>query len=165
MPTQIRLAVYESGDWEIDLVRRELLRRGVVAPLGGRAFEILEILVQANGELVNKYEIIDRVWPGVLIEENTLHAHITAVRRALGADREILKTEAGRGYRLLGTWTIRHENSPVNAIQSEAKKDSSHPPHRLDCFVATAPRNDGFNARFQRPRLGQALWPKSNDHD
>jgi predicted ATPase/DNA-binding winged helix-turn-helix (wHTH) protein len=125
MPTQIRLAVYESGDWEIDLVRRELRRRGVVAPLGSRAFEILEILVQAGGELVNKYEIIDRVWPGALIEENTLHAHITAVRRALGVDREILKTEAGRGYRLLGTWAIRHENLPVNVIQSEAKKDSN----------------------------------------
>lgn len=124
MPTQIRLAVYESGDWEIDLVRRELRRQGVVAPLGSRAFEILEILVQAGGELVNKYEIIDRVWPGALIEENTLHAHITAVRRALGVDREILKTESGRGYRLLGTWTTRLENSPANVLHPEAGRDS-----------------------------------------
>jgi predicted ATPase/DNA-binding winged helix-turn-helix (wHTH) protein len=125
MPTQIPLAVYQSGDWEIDLVRRELRRRGIVAPLGSRAFEILEILVQANGELVNKYDIIDRVWRGVLIGENTLHAHVTAVRRALGIDREILKTEAGRGYRLLGTWTSEHQNSPVSAVRPEARKDSA----------------------------------------
>ena len=124
MPTQIRLAVYESGDWEIDLVRRELRRQGVVAPLGSRAFEILEILVQAGGELVNKYEIIDRVWPGALIEENTLHAHITAVRRALGVDREILKTEVGRGYRLLGTWTMRLDNSLANVLHPEAGRGS-----------------------------------------
>ncbi|MGA7804101.1 ATP-binding protein [Bradyrhizobium sp.] len=116
MPTQIRPPVYESGDLEIDLFRRELRRGGIVAPVGSRAFEILEVLVQAGGELVNKYDIIDRVWPGILVEENTLHAQMTAVRRALGGDREILKTEAGRGYRLLGTWTIHHGNSPDGVI-------------------------------------------------
>ncbi len=56
-------------------------------PIGSRAFELLEVLVQSGGELVNKYHLIDRVWPGAVVEENTLHFHISAIRKALGADR------------------------------------------------------------------------------
>ena len=72
--------------------------------LGSRAFEIIEVLVQSAGELVDKYDLMGRVWPGAVVEENTLQAQISAIRRTFGADRELLKTVAGRGYRLLGNW-------------------------------------------------------------
>src|SRR5579883_217542 len=104
MPEQGRRVVYSSGEWEIDLARRELRARGVPVALGGRAFEIVEVLIKSAGELVTKDELIARVWPGAAVEENTLQAHISALRKALGSDRQMLKTIAGRGYRLLGTW-------------------------------------------------------------
>src|SRR5262245_48887244 len=90
-----------SSGLEIDLARRELTLRGVSVPLGSRAFEVLEVLAQARGELVNKYDLMSRVWPGAIVEENTLQFHISAIRKALGADRALLKTVSGRGYRLL----------------------------------------------------------------
>src|ERR1700730_2647693 len=105
MPAQVRPPVYRSGEREIDLARRELRLRGVPTALGSRAFEVVEVLVQSAGELVDKYDLMGRVWPGAAVEENTLQAQISAVRRALGADRELLKTVAGRGYRLLGGWS------------------------------------------------------------
>jgi predicted ATPase/DNA-binding winged helix-turn-helix (wHTH) protein len=111
MPGEISAPIYKSGHWEIDLARRELRSQGVATPLGGRAFEILEVLVQAGGEIVNKYDLIGRVWPGAAVEENTLHVHISAVRKALGPDRELLKSVSGRGYRLLGTWTLHQDNA------------------------------------------------------
>jgi DNA-binding response OmpR family regulator len=89
------------------LARRELRARGVPVPIGGRAFEIIEVLVQPAGELVTKNDLMDRVWPGATVEDNTLQFHISAIRKVLGPDREILKTEYGRGYRLLGAWTFR----------------------------------------------------------
>jgi hypothetical protein len=92
---------------EIDLGRRELRLRGTAIPIGGRAFEIIEVLVRAGGEMVGKYDLMSRVWPGAIVEDNTLQFHISAIRRALGADRELLKTVSGRGYRLLGAWTVR----------------------------------------------------------
>src|SRR6266700_7441310 len=104
LSTQVRRLVYESGEWEVDLARRELRARGVPVPIGGRAFEIIEVLVQAAGELVTKNDLMKRVWPGAIVEENTLWVHISAVRKALGPDRGMLKTVAGRGYRLIGTW-------------------------------------------------------------
>jgi predicted ATPase len=54
---------------------------------------------------------MDRVWPGAIIEDNTLQFHISAIRKALGPDRGMLKTASGRGYRLLGGWTFRQERT------------------------------------------------------
>ena len=93
----------------MDRTRRELRTQGVPVPLGGRAFEIVEVLAQSAGELVTKDEIIRRVWSGAIVEESTLQVHISAIRKALGPDRGMLKTVFGRGYRLLGAWTIRQE--------------------------------------------------------
>jgi predicted ATPase/DNA-binding winged helix-turn-helix (wHTH) protein len=104
---------YAFDGWEIDLARRELRSRGVPVPLGGRAFEIIEVLVRSAGELVNKSELMSRVWPGATVEDNALQFHISAIRKALGPDRGILKTVSGRGYRLLGAWTICQGASPV----------------------------------------------------
>jgi non-specific serine/threonine protein kinase len=100
------ILTHESG-LVLDLSRRELRARGVSVPIGGRAFEILAILAQSGQELVGKDELMQRVWPGAIVEENTLQAHIAAIRKALGADRDSLKTVSGRGYRLVGNWTPR----------------------------------------------------------
>jgi DNA-binding winged helix-turn-helix (wHTH) protein len=103
--------VYACEQWEIDLGRRELRSRGIPVPLGSRAFEIVTVLVQSASELVTKDSLMARVWPGVVVGEGTLHVHISAVRKALGPDRRLLKTTSGRGYRLLGNWTPRHPGS------------------------------------------------------
>lgn len=102
----IRL-VFASGECEIDLARRELRVLGSPVPLGVRAFEIVEVLAQAAGELVTKDELMGRIWPGAVVMENTLQVHVTAVRKGLGPYRNLLKTESRRGYRLLGDWTVR----------------------------------------------------------
>jgi predicted ATPase/DNA-binding winged helix-turn-helix (wHTH) protein len=103
--------VYETGYWQIHLGRRELSARGVSVDIGGRAFEILEVLAQSANKLVTKDELMDRVWPGATIGENTLQVHISAIRKAFGQDRAMLETASGRGYRLLGSWTLRHRDT------------------------------------------------------
>lgn len=107
MPGQDRRPVYKLGAWEIDLARREMRLNGIPTDVGSRAFEIVETLVQSAGELIDKYDLMNRIWPGAAVEENTLQAQISAIRKALGPDRGLLKTIAGRGYRLLGDWVIQ----------------------------------------------------------
>jgi predicted ATPase/DNA-binding winged helix-turn-helix (wHTH) protein len=124
VPVQGGRLVYESGEWEVDLARRELRARGVPVPIGGRAFEIIEVLVQSAGELVTKNDLSARIWPGAIVEDNTLQFHISAIRKALGSDRGILKTASGRGYRLLGAWTFRQEStSSVDSVDLESVRD------------------------------------------
>ena len=110
MPGHDRRPVYKFGVWEIDLARREMRLNGIPTDVGSRAFEIIETLVQSAGELIDKYDLMNRVWPGAAVEENTLQAQISAIRKALGPDRGLLKTIAGRGYRLLGDWVIQQED-------------------------------------------------------
>jgi predicted ATPase/DNA-binding winged helix-turn-helix (wHTH) protein len=100
----------------VDLRRRELRARGVPVPLGGRAFQIFAVLVQSAGQLVTKDELMARVWPGAVVEENKLQVHISALRKALGPDRGTLRTSFGRGYRLVGSWTIREECTLADAV-------------------------------------------------
>jgi predicted ATPase/DNA-binding winged helix-turn-helix (wHTH) protein len=124
VPELSQRPVYAAGRWEIDLARRELRSRGVPVPLGGRAFEIVVELVQAAGQLVSKNDLLQKVWPGVSVEEIALRVHVAAIRKALGADRSMLETAVGRGYRLLGNWDIRGTLAarPAKTETSPAKR-------------------------------------------
>ena len=87
--------IYASTGCEIDLARRELRVSGSPVPLGARAFEILEVLAETAGALVTKSELIDRVWPGAIVGDNALQVHVSALRKALGPRRAMLRTESG----------------------------------------------------------------------
>jgi len=73
--------------------------------LGRRVLKLLLVLLDAKGELVSNEELLKQVWAGVVVEHNTLQAHISLLRKALGEDRELLKTYSGRGYRLISSET------------------------------------------------------------
>jgi predicted ATPase/DNA-binding winged helix-turn-helix (wHTH) protein len=119
--------VYMSQQWEIDLGQRELRAHGMPVPIGNRAFEIISVLVQSAGKLVSKDDLMGRVW-GAIVEENTIQVHISAIRKALGPDRGMLKTASGRGYRLLGSWTIQQEEQKsAEPIYFERAQKSARP--------------------------------------
>ncbi|HEY6734860.1 MAG TPA: winged helix-turn-helix domain-containing protein [Roseiarcus sp.] len=120
--------VYACEQWEIDLGRRELRSRGIHVPLGGRAFEIVTVLVQSADGFVTKDHLMERVWPGAVVGEGTIHVHISAVRKALGPDRGLLKTASGRGYRLLGSWTPQHREGTAAPVYSPLIRRSETPP-------------------------------------
>jgi predicted ATPase/DNA-binding winged helix-turn-helix (wHTH) protein len=132
MPEQDRQSVYGCGRWELDLARHELRARGVPVPLGSRALHILAVLVESAGKLIAKDELMARVWPGVIVEENTLAVHISAVRKALGPDRGTLRTAFGRGYRLTGDWAIRKQSAPVEL-------DALEPAPPVEPFLTNVP--------------------------
>jgi predicted ATPase/DNA-binding winged helix-turn-helix (wHTH) protein len=109
---------FSFGRCKVSLHRRELLREGLPVSLGGRAFDLLVALVEGRGAVVSKDELILRAWPGRIVEENTLEAQISALRRALGEDRAVIRTVAGRGYQFVAE--IAHERDPPHAGEDEA---------------------------------------------
>jgi DNA-binding winged helix-turn-helix (wHTH) protein len=92
-------ASIEFGRIRVLLRRRRLLADGVAVELGTRAFDLLLVLLEADGSLVTKEELMNRVWPGIVVAEENLKVQISALRKALGDDREFIRTEFGRGYR------------------------------------------------------------------
>jgi DNA-binding winged helix-turn-helix (wHTH) protein len=92
------------GRFRLNFARRELRHDDGPVRLGGRALDILCELASAGGAVVSKDELMARVWPGVVVEENNLQVHISALRKALEADNtgeSWIVTVPGRGYRLL----------------------------------------------------------------
>lgn len=92
----------EFGRFRVLLRGRQLLADGVPAELGARAFDVLMVLLEADGALVTKAELLSRVWPGVVVVEENIKFHVSALRKALGPDRDLIRTEVGRGYRFTG---------------------------------------------------------------
>ena len=97
------------GQLLISIESREIQLDSESLRIGSRAFDILELLIRAQGTLVSKDEIMRRVWPDTVVEENNLQVHVAALRKALGADRDLIKTVPGRGYRLIPA----HEEPPL----------------------------------------------------
>ncbi|TCW83975.1 transcriptional regulator [Burkholderia sp. SRS-46] len=91
----------QIGTLSVDFAQRDIRRHGAPLRVGARAFDILEVLHRADGRVVSKDDIMDAVWPGVIIEENCLQVHVAALRRLLGDHRGLIKTVPGRGYMLV----------------------------------------------------------------
>ena len=91
----------EFGRFRVLLRQRQLVANGVPVELGTRGFDLLLVLVEADGSLVTKDELFSRVWPGIAVAEENLKVQISALRKALGEDRDFIRTEFGRGYRFV----------------------------------------------------------------
>jgi TolB-like protein len=93
------------GRFRFHLDRRELFRDQSPLRLGGRALDVLHTLVAAKGDVVSKGELLARVWPGLVVEENNLQVQVSLLRKALREETSSeshLVTVPGRGYRLVG---------------------------------------------------------------
>src|SRR5260370_6441546 len=93
--TDAGTTIIQFGHCQLFTNQRELLVDGVPAPLGSRAFDILQMLVDAGGDLVTKDEILSRVWPRMVVEENTLQVQITRGRSTPAKNHGFLKTISG----------------------------------------------------------------------
>src|SRR5215470_8566651 len=92
------------GAFRLDLGRRQLSRDGTVVQLGSRAIDILCVLAAAKGGVVTKDEIMERVWPGLVVDESNIQVHVSALRKALDEGKDGLRyliAVPGRGYRLV----------------------------------------------------------------
>ena len=96
--------IYEFGPFRVDALRRTLLREGKQVRLPSKAFEILLVLLEGKGRLVEKDELMQRVWPDTVVEENNLTVNVSALRKSLtespGEHRYVV-TVPGRGYQFV----------------------------------------------------------------
>ena len=96
-------ATLEFGRFRVLLRQRQLVADNGPIELGTRALDLLLVLLEADGSLVTKDELMSRVWPGIVVAEENLKVQISALRKAFGEDRDFIRTEFGRGYRFTAT--------------------------------------------------------------
>lgn len=88
------------GELRLNTRERQLLGPSGAIALSDRSFDILLALLSRPNEVVEKSALFDTVWPGIVVEENTLQVHVSALRKAVGHD--LISTVHGRGYRYAG---------------------------------------------------------------
>jgi non-specific serine/threonine protein kinase len=88
---------FGGGRIRLDCPARTLVIDGQAAKPGGRAFDLLEALAARRDRVVPKQELLDVVWPGLVVEENNLQVQVAALRKLLGANS--ITTVQARGYR------------------------------------------------------------------
>jgi DNA-binding winged helix-turn-helix (wHTH) protein len=140
----------EFGRFRLDAHRRELLADGLPVPIGGRAFDILIALVEAGGQLVTKDELLRSVWSGSAVEEHNLQFQISTLRKALGPDRDFIKTISGCGYRfvadIIGPAAPKETPSGLGAALLERRSDR----FRLTNLPAPTSELVGLDAAVQQ---------------
>ena len=95
---------YRFGSFELDPEARLLCRDGEPVPVSGKTLDTLVVLVENRGRLVDKEELLSRVWTGSIVEEANLTQTIFTVRKVLGdspKDHRYIATIAGRGYQFV----------------------------------------------------------------
>ena len=95
---------YEFGPFCVDALKRLLVRDNQAVPLTPKALDILLVLVENSGQVVEKDELMKRVWPDSFVEEGNLTNNISTLRKALGekpGEHQYIVTVPGRGYRFV----------------------------------------------------------------
>jgi DNA-binding winged helix-turn-helix (wHTH) protein/Flp pilus assembly protein TadD len=91
------------GPFRLDAAKRVLWRGEEIVPLAPRALDLLVALAEQQGDVVTKQALMDRVWPGIFVEEANLSVNVSLLRKALGKrpdGQPYIETLARRGYRL-----------------------------------------------------------------
>ena len=109
MKTAINSTIY-FNEFSLDPTRRILEKTGEIISLNSKTFDLLLVLTERAGEVVEKNELLDRVWVDQFVEENNLTVHVAALRKALGekkGEHRFIVTVPGRGYTFVAN--IRRE--------------------------------------------------------
>lgn len=124
--------IYEFGPFHLDATRRVLLKEGEPLKLFPKEFDTLLALVERNGELVEKDDLMQRVWRDTIVEESNLTTNISHLRKLLGESRhrhDYIVTVPGRGYRFVAgvrqafDEVIVHERTRVTLEAEEGERE------------------------------------------
>jgi len=105
---------YRFGDFTVDTDQKILLRQGKPLPLTPKVFDTLLILIAKSGRIVEKEELMGRLWPDTFVEESNLTFNIQQLRKALNDDARhprFIQTVARRGYRFIAPVEERLDSS------------------------------------------------------
>lgn len=124
---------YRFGSCEVRTAERRLFVDGAPANVGARAFDVLVALIERRDRVVTKDELLDIVWPGVVVEENNLQVQVSTLRKLLGT--AALATIPGRGYR----FALALEGETPSVVTSDpakaTKRENDNLPASLNSFV------------------------------
>jgi TolB-like protein/DNA-binding winged helix-turn-helix (wHTH) protein/tetratricopeptide (TPR) repeat protein len=130
--------IYTFGPFRIDFDQRLLFRAGDSVPLTPKAFDTLAVLVERQGRVVEKAELLKLVWPDTFVEENNLTQNISSLRKAFG-DQDYIETIPRRGYRfMIGVEVVSGSNEQAHAQAEPVAPGRQFPSIWIGAVLAVA---------------------------
>ena len=121
--------LYGFGPYRLDAIERVLLRDGQPVTLPPKDLETLLVMVERASHIVEKEELLEKVWPGVFVEEGNLARHIFNLRQVLGDTpdgRKYIETIPKRGYRFVAA--VHEDREPAAAHPAVPQTSEPAPP-------------------------------------
>jgi TolB-like protein/DNA-binding winged helix-turn-helix (wHTH) protein/Tfp pilus assembly protein PilF len=121
--------LYEFGPFTLDAVERTVSREGTPLAMTPKVFETLLYLVRNQGRILSKDELLEKIWPGVFVEEVNLAVNISTLRKLLGdsaQDPRYVTTVSGRGYRFIAEVRVDPETGK-EAVGSQGEMGRERP--------------------------------------
>jgi DNA-binding winged helix-turn-helix (wHTH) protein/tetratricopeptide (TPR) repeat protein len=113
--------IYRFDDFEIDTLRFELRRNGLLCTVEPQVYSLLLLLVENRHRMVSREEIIDSVWMGRSVSDSALSSRVKDARKALkddGVSQRFIRTVHGRGFRFIGEVTVIDDRISINQSKS-----------------------------------------------
>jgi len=104
MPKEISSKIYEFSGFRLEQAQQRLLYRGEPVALKPKILDLLLFLIQSRGKLVAKDDLMRKIWPDTIVEENNITVSMSILRKTLGEDRnnpQFIQTVPRRGYRFV----------------------------------------------------------------
>ena len=120
--------IYEFGPFRLIPEERQLLRDNQPVSLTPKSFDLLVVLVENSGHLIEKGELMKRIWPDSFVEEANLSVNMSALRRALGEgpdEHQYVETVPRRGYRFLASVKERWDEGAESSARKLSEEDSN----------------------------------------
>src|SRR3989441_9021901 len=130
-PTRL---LYEFGPFLLDVTEQLLLRDGRPIPLKPKLFDLLLLLVENSGHVLDKNRLMSTLWPDTFVEESNLTVSIFALRKALGDgdnNHSYIETVSRRGYRFVAHVT-ESPNEGIDRLAAKRARLSSNADERLE---------------------------------
>jgi len=153
--------LYGFGAYRLDTLERVLLRDGHPVTLPPKDLETLLALVERAGHIVEKRELLEKVWPGVFVEEGNLARHIFNLRHVLGDARDgrkYIETIPKRGYRFVAAVT-KLDPPEISQIETQADQPLEPLPRQEIRFCVTG---DGVRIAWASVGSGYPLLKAAN---
>ncbi len=118
--------IYEFGPFRLIPEERQLLRDNQPVPLTPKSFDLLVVLVENSGHLIEKGELLKRIWPDSFVEEANLSVNMSALRRALGEgpnEHQYVETVPRRGYRFVAGVKERLDHGNESSTRESGEED------------------------------------------
>jgi TolB-like protein/DNA-binding winged helix-turn-helix (wHTH) protein len=123
--------LYEFGPFQLDPAERLLLRASERLDLPPKVYDVLVVLVESQGRLLEKTDLMDRVWPGTAVEENNLTQAIYQLRKILQdgeSGARYIETVPKRGYRFVAP--VRETDRETGSAEANNNAGASAGSHR-----------------------------------